>query len=99
MLHQDTTQLNCHPEQMSINILREGGGIENLSVLTDIVKPWEILLDLGHGCSNQFETLMKVLQDFKNMDEKTMGLTILYLSINHSGKADAISKIILQTFE
>jgi hypothetical protein len=98
MLHQEVGFLNCHPEQMSYNILREGGGLENLDSYVDFVKPWEILLDLGHSCSASQESLMRVLSDFKNMDEKTIALTILYLSMDHSGTEDAISRIVQQTF-
>lgn len=53
-----------------------------------------MLIDLGHTCSHSYETLMKVLSDFKNMEEKTMALTLLHVSLNNQGKMDGITKIV-----
>lgn len=37
---------------------------------------------------------MKVLSDFKNMEEKKMALTLLHISANQAAKVDSISKIV-----
>jgi hypothetical protein len=48
-----------------------------------MIQPWEVLLDIGHSSSYMYEFLIKTLSEFKGIDEKTMALTILQLSINH----------------
>jgi hypothetical protein len=62
---------------MSINILREGCGLENLEFIHKMIQPWEVLLDIGHSSSYMYEFLIKTLSEFKGIDEKTMALTIL----------------------
>lgn len=84
---------------MSHNILREGCGLENLEFVHKMIQPWEVLIDIGHSSSYMYEFLIKTLQEFKGIDEKTMALTILQLSINHQGKDDHVSKIVYNTFE
>ena len=42
---------------------------------------------------------MKVLSDFKNMEEKKMALTLLHISANQAAKVDSISKIVHYAFE
>lgn len=46
-----------------------------------------------------YDFLLKTLSEFKSIDEKTMSMMLLHLSINHSGKDDTISKIVYNTFE
>lgn len=63
------------------------------------MEPWELLLDLGHFSSFNYQVLIMALQDFKDINEKTMANTILHLSINHTGHDDLSSRIVYNTFE
>lgn len=58
-----------------------------------------MLLDIGHSSSHSYDFLLKVLSDFKNIDEKTMAHTLLQLSINHAGREDKNSRIVHNWFE
>ena len=98
-MHQDASQINCNFELPSFNILREGCGLEHLELVHKILQPWEVLIDVGHSSSYQYDFLVKILSEFKNIDQKCMAETILHLSIHHQGKDDHISKIVYNTFE
>ena len=50
------------------------------------MQPWEVLLDLGHYCSFDYQVLSMALQDFKDINERTMANTILHLALNHTGQ-------------
>ena len=39
------------------------------------------------------------LSDFKDINEKTMAKTLLYLSLNHTGTDDLTARIVYNTFE
>ena len=49
------------------------------------MQPWEVLLDLGHYSSFDYQVLTMALQDFKDINEKVMANTILNLALNHTG--------------
>jgi hypothetical protein len=69
VLHQDALQLNSHPEILPFNFFREGGGLDEFLDIQNLLEPWEILLDLGHSYSHSFDSLMRALSEFKNLDE------------------------------
>lgn len=98
-LHQDASQINSSIELPSFNILREGCGLEHLELVHKILQPWEVLIDVGHSSSYQYDFLVKILSEFKNIDTKCMAETILQLAIHHQGKDDHIQKIVYNTFE
>ena len=98
-LHQDASQINSNIELPSFNILREGCGLEHLELVHKILQPWEVLIDVGHSASYHYDFLLKILGEFKNIDQKCMAETILQLSIHHQGKDDHISKIVNNTME
>ena len=50
------------------------------------MEPWELLLDLGHFSSFNYQQLIMALSDFKDINEKTMANTILHLAMNHTGQ-------------
>mmetsp|Transcript_11996 Transcript_11996/g.18530 ORF Transcript_11996/g.18530 Transcript_11996/m.18530 type:complete len:99 (-) Transcript_11996:681-977(-) len=79
--------------------MMEGYGLEFLDDIQEILNPWEILLDLGHSCSYNYDYLLKTLGEFRRMDERTMALTVVHLATHHSGKDDQISRIVNNTFE
>ena len=68
---------------LSFNILRDGCGLEHLEFSNKILQPWEVLLDIGHSSSYMYDFLVKILSDYKQIDEKGMAETILQLAINH----------------
>jgi len=49
------------------------------------LEPWQFLNDLGHFASYNYSYLLKVLEDFKDINERTMARTLINLSINHTG--------------
>jgi hypothetical protein len=79
--------------------LRDGGGFEHLEFVHKVIQPWEVLNDIGHTSSYMYDFLLKTLSEFKQIDEKIMALTILQLAINHQGKDDLNSKIVLNALE
>ena len=42
---------------------------------------------------------MKSLEDFKDINEKTMAKSLLYLSVNHTGQDDQMTRLVSNTFE
>jgi hypothetical protein len=64
-----------------------------------MLEPWQILNDLGHFCSYNYNYLVKTLDDFKDINERTMARTLLNLSVNHTGYDDMTSRIVYNTFE
>jgi Holliday junction resolvasome RuvABC ATP-dependent DNA helicase subunit len=64
-----------------------------------MLEPWQVLLDLGHFSSYNYNYLLKILEDFKDINEKTMARTLLNLSINHTGIDDLTTRIIQNTYE
>jgi len=87
------------PEEPSISLLRDGNGIDDLDKSYKMLEPWQILIDLGHYCSYNHNYLLKVLEDFKDINEKGMARTLLYLSQNHTGTDDQTTRIAYSTFE
>ena len=98
-LHQDITNINSHPELPSFSFLRDGCGLEHLEFAHQVLQPWELLIDIGHNSSYMYDYLIKVLSEFRDIDEQVMAQTILMLAINHQGKDDHISKIVYNTLE
>jgi len=76
-LCQDISQANCHQDLPSYCLLKDGGGLEHLEFVHKVLQPWEVLVDIGHSCSYQYDFLVKTLQEFKTIDEKAMAITIL----------------------
>ena len=63
------------------------------------MQPWEVLLDLGHYCSFDYQVLSMALQDFKDINERTMANTILHLALNHTGQDQYQSRVALNLFK
>jgi hypothetical protein len=91
--------MNCHPEMPTHCFLREGNGLDDFEFARNVIKPWEILVDLGHNASHNFDFLVKSLAEFKGLEEIEIAETLLQLAVNHSSKEDATSKLICNTFE
>jgi hypothetical protein len=87
-LNTDLIYANCSPDEPSISLLREGNGLDFLDKAPKILEPWELLIDLGHYCTYNYSYLLKVLEDFRDINEKTMARTLLHLSQNHTGTDD-----------
>jgi hypothetical protein len=76
-LGQDVAQANCHSDLPSYNLLKDGGGLEHLEFVNQVLQPWEVLIDIGHSSSYMYDFLVKTLSEFKNIDEKVMAITIV----------------------
>ena len=79
--------------------LRDGNGLDDFEFAKNVITPWEILVDLGHNASHNFDFLVKSLQEFKGLEEDEMAETILHLAVNHSSKEDQNSKLVQMAFE
>ncbi len=98
-LQQDLMHANASVEDPSICLTKDGNGIDNLDKSFRMLEPWQLLVDLGHFASYNYNYLLKILEDFKDINEKTMARTLLNLAINHTGCDDSTSKIAHNTFE
>ena len=90
---------NTNSEEPSISLFKEGTGLDNLDKAYKMLEPWQLLLDLGHFCSYNYSYLLMTLSDFKDINEKTMARTLLYLALNHTGTDDLTARIVYNTFE
>jgi len=63
------------------------------------LEPWQVLIDLGHFSSLNYNMLSLALQDFKDINEKTMASTLLHLAVHHSGNVDLQQQIIFNIYE
>ena len=79
--------------------MKEGNGLDNFDKTYKMLEPWQILNDLGHYCTYNYNFLLKTLEEFKDINEKTMARTLLHLSINHSGMDDHYSRLVTVTLE
>lgn len=75
-------------EICSLSLLKDGSGLEHLDKANKVLEPWEILLDLGHFSTYNYNYLISTLSDFKDINEKIMARTLLRLSLNHTGYDD-----------
>lgn len=64
-----------------------------------MLEPWQLLLDLGHYSTYNYNYLLMSLQDFKDINEKTMVKTLLNLALYNTGTDDPNSRIAQNTFE
>ena len=90
---------NTNSEEPSISLFKEGTGLDNLDKAYRMLEPWQLLLDLGHFCSYNYNYLLMTLSDFKDINEKTMAKTLLHLAFNHTGTDDQTARIVYNTFE
>lgn len=90
---------NSNPDEPSVSLIKEGTGLDNLDKTSKMLEPWQLLLDLGHLATYNYNYLLMALQDFKDINEKTMVKTLLYLSLNNTGIDDPNSRIAQSTFE
>jgi len=85
---------NISSDEPSHSLFREGTGLENLDKASKMLEPWQLLLDIGHMGSFNYNFLLSTLADFKDITEKTMIKTLLYLSLSNTGQDDQTSRII-----
>ncbi len=69
-------------------MLKEGTGLDQLDKACKILEPWEVLLDLGHFASYNYNYLLTSISEFRDMSEKVMARTLLQLSAHHTGYDD-----------
>jgi hypothetical protein len=88
-LQSDLLFASTSPEDPSISLIKEGTGLDSLDKSYKILEPWQVLIDLGHFCTYNYNYLLKILEEFKDINEKTMAKTLLYLAQNHTGMDDS----------
>jgi hypothetical protein len=76
---------NPSVDEPSNAIIRNGSGLEHLTWANKFLEPWEVLLDLGHFISFNYQQLIMALQDFKDINERTMANMMLHLSLHNTG--------------
>lgn len=64
-----------------------------------MLEPWQVLIEIGHYCTYNYSYLLKVLEEFKDMNELRMAKTLLHLSQNHVGTEDQLTRIVYSTYE
>lgn len=84
----DLIRSNANVDDPSVCLIKDGSGFEHLDKISKVMEPWELLLDLGHYSSYNYQILNMALQDFRDINEKTMASTILQLAIHHQGEDD-----------
>lgn len=57
------------------------------------------MLDLGHFISFNYQQLIMALQDFKEINERTMANMMLHLSLHNTGQDTSQSRVVLNAFE
>ena len=90
---------NASVDDPSISLIKDGVGLDNLDKSYRMLEPWQVLIDLGHYSTYNHTYLLKVLEEFKDMNELRMAKTLLYLSQNHSGTEDQLTRIAYSTYE
>ena len=68
---------NVSIDEPTISLFRDCIGLDNLDKAYKMLEPWQILLDLGHYSSYNYNSLLKSLEEFKDINEKTMAKTLL----------------------
>ena len=79
---------NASQDDPSISLIKDGVGLDNLDKSYKMLEPWQVLIEIGHYCTYNYSYLLKVLEEFKEMNELRMAKTLLYLSKNHIGTED-----------
>lgn len=87
-------------DESSLSMLREGTGLDFLDKTFKVLKPWEVLLDIGPQATNDYNgVLMNIFSDFKDISEKTMAQTLLHLSLNHTCSLDQTSRMVYSLYD
>lgn len=79
-LSPDTMDANTNLEDPSISMLKEGSGLDHLDKSNKMLEPWQILLDLGHYATYNYNYLLMTFSDYKDISEVIMAKTLLHLS-------------------
>jgi len=97
----DGDLINQNPtlEDPANSLIRLGSGLNHLSAVPKLLEPWEVLIDLGHYSSFNYQMLSMALQDFKDINEKQMAKMLLHLAVHCSGQDDFSSRIVFSLFE
>ena len=90
---------NPSAEDPSFALIKTGSDFDTLSRASRFMQPWEVLQDLGYYSTFDYQVLTMALQDFKDINERTMAHTILRLALNNSGEESAATKIAFNAFK
>jgi len=77
---QDIMFSNTSFDDPSISMLKEGNGIDYLDKAYKVLEPWQVLVDIGHYSTYNYNYLLKVLEDFRDVNEMKMAKTLLHLA-------------------
>jgi hypothetical protein len=77
---QDIMFSNTSFDDPSISMIKEGNGIDHLDKAFKVLEPWQVLVDIGHYCTYNYNYLLKVLEDFRDVNEMKMAKTLLHLA-------------------
>jgi hypothetical protein len=79
----DGDLINFNPtiEDPANSLIRIGSGLSHLCQVNRLIEPWEVLIDLGQSSSLNYQMLSMALQDFKEINEKTMANMLLHLAV------------------
>ena len=69
--------INQSIDDPSFSMIKAGSNMDSLCKASKFMQPWEVLLDLGYYSNFDYQLLTMVLQDFKDINERTMANTIL----------------------
>jgi hypothetical protein len=61
VIQQDLMYSNTLTEEPSYSLLKEGSGLDHLDKACRMVQPWQLLLDLGHYASYNYNYLVMTL--------------------------------------
>ena len=60
-MQQDLLYANSNPDEPSVSLIKEGTGLDNLDKASKMLEPWQLLLDLGHMSTYNYNYLVMSL--------------------------------------
>lgn len=94
LLHQNPSQ-----EDPSCALIKAGSDFDSLMRVSKFLQPWEVLEDLGYFNNQDYNLLTMVLQDFKDINERTMANTLVHLALKNSGEEFYQTRIACNAFK
>jgi hypothetical protein len=90
---------NSNVDEPSVSLIKEGTGLDNLDKSHKMLEPWQLLLDLGHMSTYNYNYLLMALQEFRDINERVMVKTLLQLAVHNTGTDDPHTRVVYNTFE
>jgi hypothetical protein len=83
LIHCNQAAPNTPSSHANINILRD---LESFSKAESTLDPADLLLDLGHMTTYDYDQLLAVLNEFKTINEQMMASTLIKLANHYQGQ-------------